>query len=204
MLPRLTELTLSNEPVRRLRAEVVRGLTGEVLEIGFGSGLNLPHYPAEVTKVAAVEPSDTAWRLAAARRRGLGRPVERVGLDGQSLAAPDASYDAALCTFSLCTIPDPEAALREVVRVLRPGGTFHLLEHGLAPDQGVARWQHRLDPVQRRVAGGCHLSRDVAALLAGSGLEEVQLDAAYLPGPSFTRPWSYVYRGLAHRAPDAA
>jgi SAM-dependent methyltransferase len=199
VLPRLTERSLSTPDVQALRVEVCAGLRGRVLEIGFGSGLNLPVYPAEVEQVDAVEPADLAWEMSARRRAGSRVPVERTGLDGQRLAAADGQYDAALSTFSLCTIPDVERALREVHRVLRPGGYLHFLEHGLAPEPGVQRWQHRLDPLQRRLGGGCHLSRDIPALVSGSGLEVVEVAAAYLAGPRLSRPWTYRFAGRAVR-----
>jgi SAM-dependent methyltransferase len=126
-------------------------------------------------------------------------PVERTGLDGQRIEAGDASYDAALSTFTLCTIPDVAAALAEVHRVLRPGGLFHFLEHGLAPDAGVVAWQHRLEPLQRRVFAGCHLTRDVPALVVDAGLEITLLEQRYLPGPRIGRPWTYGYLGRAVR-----
>ena len=113
--------------------------------------------------------------------------------------AADASFDSALSTFSLCTIPDPVQALREVRRVLRPGGTLHFAEHGLSPDERVRRWQHRLEPVQRRVADGCHLTRDIPALVAEAGFEVTDLRATYLPGPAPSRPFGYVYVGRAAR-----
>jgi SAM-dependent methyltransferase len=163
-----------------------------VLEIGFGSGLNVSAYPAQVTSVDAVEPSDLAWALSAERRSRSPVPVERVGLDGQRLEAEDATYDAALSTFSLCTIPDVETALAEVRRVLRPGGTLHLLEHGLAPDPRVAAWQRRLNGLQGRVAAGCHLTRDVPRLVERAGFTVERLDQAYLPGPGVGRPWTFV------------
>ncbi|MFC6343301.1 class I SAM-dependent methyltransferase, partial [Nocardioides hankookensis] len=129
----------------RLRAAACSGLEGRVLEIGFGSGLNVSLYPAGVTSVDAVEPSEVGWELSAARRGTTQLPIARVGLDGQRVEAEDATYDAVLSTFTLCTIPDVERALAEVRRVLRPGGRLHFLEHGLSPDAGVARWQRRLD-----------------------------------------------------------
>ncbi len=118
-----------------------------MLELGFGGGLNLVHLPPEVESVGAVEPSDTGWRLSEKRRARSSVPVERIGLDGQSVAAADASYDHALCTFTLCTIPDALAALAEVRRLVRPGGTFHFLEHGLSTDPSVARWQQPARPL---------------------------------------------------------
>lgn len=197
VVPRLADKSLSTGPVMRLRARAVDGLAGRVLEIGFGSGLNAGLYPAEVDRVDAVEPSDVGWQLSEERRRDAEVPIERVGLDGQVLPVGDASYDAVLSTFTLCTIPDAGQALAEVRRVLRPGGALHFLEHGLAPDEGVARWQRRLDPLERLVAGGCELSRDVPALVAVAGFDVVEVDADYLPGPGLSRPWGWVTRGRA-------
>ncbi|WP_436699912.1 class I SAM-dependent methyltransferase [Nocardioides sp. BYT-33-1] len=197
VVPVLVEKTLSTGPVRKERQEVCAGLAGQVLEVGFGSGLNIAHYPAAVTGVAAVEPSDRGWELSARRRAAAPVPVARIGLDGQDVAAADHSFDHALVTFSLCTIPDPVRALREVRRLVRPGGTLAFLEHGLSPDARVARWQHRLDPLERRVAGGCHLTHDIPALLADAGFATATLATAYLPGPAPMRPWGYLYRGTA-------
>ena len=196
-LPRLTDLTLRGHDVGRLREQACEGLRGQVLEIGFGSGLNVRFYPAEVTEVAAVEPADVAWRLSEPRRERSRVPVSRVGLDGQRLAAGDASYDAVLTTFTLCTIPDASAALGEVRRVLRPGGTVHFLEHGLAPEPGIARWQRRLEPMQRRVAGGCHLTRHTPELLDEAGFELTALSEQPLPGPRASRPWGWLFLGRA-------
>jgi SAM-dependent methyltransferase len=197
VVPHLVELSLSSADVMALRSDVCRGLAGRVLELGFGSGLNAEAYPSAVTRIDAVEPSDVGWRMSQERRRDSAVPVERIGLDGQRLAAADSSYDAVLSTFTLCTIPDVATALTEVRRVLRPGGAFRFLEHGRSPDESVARWQRRLDPVQRRVAGGCHLSRDIPALVTGAGLDVVSLQAAYLSGPRVGRPWTYVFTGHA-------
>ena len=197
VVPRMVERALSTGDVRRERTLACEGLSGRVLEVGFGSGLNLPHLPAAVTSVDAVEPSDLGWSMSAARRSAAAVPVSRVGLDGQALDVEDAAYDAVLCTFSLCTIPDPALAAREMARAVRPGGRVHVLEHGRAPDPGVRRWQARLEPVQRRVAGGCHLTRDPLALLAAAGLEVQQVTQEYLPGPALARPWSYGYRFVA-------
>lgn len=199
VVPRVSDVALRSTEVGELRDRVCAGLTGRVLELGFGGGLNLRHLPEGVTAVSAVEPSDTAWRLSEPRRRASPVPVERSGRDGQHLAEPDASVDSALVTFSLCTIPEPGLALAEVRRVLRPGGRLHFLEHGLAPDRRVAEWQRRLDPVQRRVFAGCHLSRDVTALVQGAGFEIEELSAAYLPGPAVARPWGFGYLGRARR-----
>lgn len=199
VVPRLTDCALRTPEIAGLRDEVCTGLTGRVVEIGFGSGLNLPHLPAGVTSVSAVEPADSGWALSERRRARHPVPVERTGLDGQALEEGDETFDSALVTFSLCTIPDALAALREVRRVLRPGGRLHFLEHGLAPDAGVVRWQRRLEPVQRRAFAGCHLTRDVPALVAAAGLEVEEVRSEYLPGPKVMRPWAYGYLGRAVR-----
>lgn len=199
VVPHLTDRALSTPEISELRADVCAGLSGRVLEIGFGSGLNLQHLPGEVVSVSAVEPADAGWALSERRRTRTDVPVERTGLDGQALTEPDASFDSALVTFSLCTIPDAAAALSEVRRVLRPGGRLHFLEHGLAPEPAVARWQRRLEPLQRIVFAGCHLSRDIPALVTGAGLEVEVLRAEYQPGPRPMRPWTYGYAGRAIR-----
>ena len=197
VVPRLADASLRSREIGELRREACAPLSGRVLELGFGSGLNVRWYPPAVTSVAAVEPSDVAWRMSERRRARTTVPIERRGLDGQRLEEPDASYDAVLTTFTLCTIPEVDRALGEVRRVLRPGGQVCFLEHGLAPDPGVAVWQRRLEPVQRRVAGGCHLTRPVPELLRRAGLEVTVLQNAYLPGPRLSRPWTYGYLGAA-------
>jgi SAM-dependent methyltransferase len=188
------------EPIRRLRARACAGLHGEVVELGFGSGANLGLYPAEVTRIVAVEPSDVGWGLGAEGRAGSPVPVVRGGLDGQRLDLPDASADAVLATFTLCTIPDVARALQEVRRVLRPGGRLHFLEHGLSPDEGVQRWQRRLEPVQRRVFDGCHLTRPVDRLVEESGLVLESVERDYALTPLLARPWVYAYLGRARHA----
>jgi ubiquinone/menaquinone biosynthesis C-methylase UbiE len=179
VLPRITNALCGMQAAEPLRQRVCAGLEGEVLELGFGSGHNIPYYPRTVTRVAAVEPSDTSWRLAADRVAASPVPVHRAGLDGQALPFADDSYDMALTTWTLCTIPDVATALREVRRVLRPGGTLHFLEHGLAPDERVRRWQRRLDPLQQRIFGGCHLTRQVVPLLTAAGFTITEVDAFY-------------------------
>ena len=197
VVPRVTDATLRGRAVGESRARVCAGLSGRVLELGFGGGLNLIHLPPEVGSIGAVEPSDLGWRLSERRRARSSVPVERIGLDGQSVAAEDASYDGALCTFTLCTIPDPIEALAEVRRLVRPGGTFAFLEHGLAPDERTQRWQHRLDPWQQRLAGGCHLTRDPAALVEQSGMRPREVETGDLPGFSGPAALTFGYLGTA-------
>ena len=186
VLPRIINTLCGMKTVEPLRRRVCDGLEGDVVEIGFGSGLNVPFYPATVTRVAAVEPADVGWKLADKRLRATSVPVQRSGLDGQSLPFDDNSYDAALSTWTLCTIPDVAGALAEVRRVLKPGGTLHFVEHGLAPDENVRRWQRRLDPLQQRLFGGCHLTRPVVDLLTAAGFTITELDVFYEEGsPKF-------------------
>ncbi len=180
--------------MERWRADVVAGLRGRVVEIGFGSGLNVKHYPSEIDVVLAVEPAAVARRLAQPRIAASGVAIEHIGTDGQSLPIADASCDGALSTFTLCTVPDPLAALGEIFRVLRPGGRLHFLEHGVSPDPRVASWQRRIEPLQRRLAGGCHLTRDAADLVARAGFHLERCDQAYGKGP---KPWSYFTLGVA-------
>ena len=189
VLPRLIDRACGTGELRQWRRRVAEGLAGTVVEIGFGSGLNMEAYPPEVELVYAVEPAEVARRLAAKRIDAAAARVEHVGLRGEEIPLPDASCDGALSTFTLCTIPDVEAALAELVRVLKPGAPFHVLEHGLAPDPGVARWQQRLEPIQRRVADGCPLTRDPVALLEGAGFTVVEHRSGYARGP---KPYTYI------------
>ena len=182
VLPRIINAGCNMKSNRPQRQRVCDGLAGDVVEIGFGSGLNVPFYPASVTHVAAVEPADVGWKLAGKRIAQSSVPIERSGLDGQALPFPDDRFDAALSTWTMCTIPDIDAAVGELRRVLKPGGTLHFVEHGLAPDEGVCRWQHRVEPVQKRLFGGCHLTRPIADTLTRAGFTITELDTYYDDG----------------------
>lgn len=195
LLPRLIDACNNSPHAQQVRERMCAGLAGDVLEIGFGSGLNVPYYPAAVRRVLAVDPSDVGWDLAAARVAAGRVPVDRVGLDGQVLPLPDHSVDAALSTWTLCTIPDPAAALAEVRRVLKPGGRLTFVEHGLSPDAGVATWQRRLDPLQRRLVGGCRLTLPVLPLVLDAGFTVERVENEYERGAP--RPLGYLYEGTA-------
>lgn len=193
VLPHLVDRACGTAELRRWRERATADLSGVVLEVGYGSGLNLDHYPAAVERVLAVEPSPRARAMASKREARAAFAVEHVGLDGASIPLADHSCDAALATFTLCTVPDVATALAEVRRVVKPGGLFAYVEHGLSPDPGVARWQHRLEPLQRRLAGGCHLTREPEALVAAAGFEVLSTESRYARGP---KPWSWFTLGL--------
>jgi ubiquinone/menaquinone biosynthesis C-methylase UbiE len=188
---------LGTKALGRLRRQVASGLSGEVLEVGFGSGLNVPYYPPEVARVQAVDPAAVGRKLAAERVAASNVPIEFVGLDGEHLPVESGSIDHVLITWTMCTIPDIETALSEMRRVLRPGGQMHFIEHGLAPDAKVAKWQHRLNPLENRLAGGCNLNRPISTLIENAGFSFVELNTFYGKGP---KSFSYFYEGVASPA----
>ena len=196
ILPRAINVVLRGGEFAGPRARAAAGLDGEVLEIGFGSGLNIPYYPAGLKRVRAVDPAAAGRRLAAGRAASCAVPIEYVGSNAEALRVADSSVDHVLSTWTLCTIPDVARALAELRRVLRPGGAFRFVEHGLAPDQGVARLQQLLTPLQRRAFGGCHLDRRIDRLVVAAGLELTQLDTYYMKGP---RALGYTFEGVAIR-----
>ena len=197
IVPRINNAVMSSGEFSGIRKRVAADLRGDVLEVGFGSGLNVPHYPPAVSRVLAVDPATVGRKLAAKRIAASPAAVEWVGLDGQQIPLESASVDHVLTTWTLCTIPDVHGALSEIRRVLRSGGSLHFVEHGRSPDRSVARWQDRLTPLQRRLAGGCHLNRPIDQLLADSGLEIARLDNYYASGP---KTFGYMFEGIANKS----
>ena len=193
--PRFQDKVMARKSTRAVRARVCEGLSGAVVEVGFGTGLNTSHYPPTVAKVVAVEPSRICMRIAEPRIAQAAVPVEYGGLTGERLDLPSGEFDAALSTWTLCTIPNVQAALAELRRVLKPGGSFHFVEHGHAPDLKVARWQERLEPMNKRLAGGCHLTRPISEEIERAGFTIDAIDTYYFKGEP--KPMGYTFEGRA-------
>ena len=199
LLPYLIDSACSVKAVRYQREKVVPLARGRVLEIGIGTGLNLRHYDkANIHSITGLDPALEMHKLAHKRMRSAGLEVELVGLSAERIPRADASFDTVIVTYTLCTIPDPLAALKEMRRVLTPGGQLIFCEHGRAPDAGVRRWQERITPWWKKVAGGYHLDRDIPSLLNEAGFDCPDLKTMYLPGP---RPLSYNFWGVAFARP---
>lgn len=195
VLPRCLDKACGIGPITKQRQKVVPLAEGVVLEIGIGSGQNLPHYnPDKVTKIIGVDPDAHIWKRSAARRDVCPIPIERIGLSGEDIPLESHSADSVVVTYSLCTIPDPVRALREMTRILKPGGKILFSEHGKAPDDKVHRWQNRIDPVWKKLAGGCHSGRDIPELFRQADLKLIDLKQMYIPGPKVL---SYNYWGAA-------
>ena len=197
VLPRLQDKVMSRKDHREVRARICVGLSGEVLEVGFGTGLNVPFYPAEVTRLFAVEPSRVCLQLAEERIARSNTPFELAGLTGERLDFPSETFDAVLSTWTLCTIPALAAALEELLRVLKPGSSFHFVEHGHAPDVKIARWQRRIEPLHKKLAGGCHLTRHIPEHIQRAGFRIEQLKSYYLEG--VPKPYGYTFEGIASK-----
>jgi ubiquinone/menaquinone biosynthesis C-methylase UbiE len=196
VVPKLIELAMRQEPIQRYRRRLVPLARGRVLEIGVGSGMNLPLYTEGVSEVIGVDPSEPLLDLARRRAAAATVPIDLKLGSGTDLPLDSESIDTLVMTWTLCSIPEPLAALREMRRVLKSGGTLLFIEHGLSPEPGVARWQHRLTPLWRRFAGGCHLDRKIDDLVRTAGFDLAQLKTEYSAGP---RPMTYMYEGCAVR-----
>lgn len=198
ILPRVVHLLLGNKAMRPLRSRAMEGLSGQVMELGFGGGPNVGIYPPEVSQVLAVEPSLVARSMASGAIENSPIPIELVGLDGQSVPLEDDSVDNVLTTWTLCTIPDLDAALSEVRRILRPGGAMFYLEHGLSDDPRVAARQNRFNGLQKRIAGGCNLNRRIDAILTHAGFDLEGPARFQISGP---KALSAMYSGVARPKP---
>ena len=195
VLPYVIDIACGVKPVRRQREKVVPLAEGRVLEVGIGTGLNLAYYDkARVQKIVGLDPALEMHRLARKRMKKAGLAIELSGLSAEKIPFESGSFDTVLVTYTLCSIPDPIAALREMRRMLAPGAKLIFCEHGLAPDASVRRWQDRLTPLWSKLGGGCHLNRDIPALLNAAGLHSTDIQSMYLPGP---RPLTYNYWGTA-------
>jgi len=194
LLPRLIDLAMRNKEVKRYRRKLIPAAAGEVLEIGAGSGLNLPFYGSQVRRLHALEPSAALLRMAGRKLPGAPFPVELLRGSAEEIPLADRSVDTVVTTWTLCSIPDAAKALREARRVLRPGGSLLFVEHGHAPDPGVAAWQRRIEPLWKPLAGGCHLTRRIDQLIRDAGFSISELENEYLKGP---RPLTYTYCGRA-------
>lgn len=195
ILPHLINCACGLPAMMGQRAKLIPHARGSVLELGIGTGLNLPFYdPEKVTGIFGVDPAVEMHHKARERAAASPIPVNTVALEVQEIAAETDSFDTAVTTFTLCTIPDAVAALHEVRRVLKPGGELLFCEHGLAPEASVQVWQRRIQPFWKPMAGGCHLDRDIPAIIAEGGFQIVELEKRYLKGP---KAMTYVYRGRA-------
>jgi ubiquinone/menaquinone biosynthesis C-methylase UbiE len=200
VLPHIVNFAMNTKAMQDERSRCLEDVKGTVLEVGFGSGLNLPHYPRTVSKVIGVDPSETSAKLARTRIEASPFPVEIIGLSAEKIPLGDASVESIVSTFTLCTIPDVARALLEMRRALRPGGRFYFVEHGRAEDPAVERWQRRLNAIQQAVFGGCNLNRNISVLIEDAGFEMEWLENSYLKGaPKFG---GFLYRGVAKRVPS--
>lgn len=197
ILPRLIDWTMSGESFARYRRQLLADTHGQVLEIGFGTGLNLAYYPESVAKLTIVDPNPGMGELAARRVQESNLPVEKRILSGEALPMEDASFDCVVSTWTLCSIAEIHSALEEIYRVLKPGGKFFFIEHGRSPELGVQKWQDRLTPFQKVIADGCHLNRPIQALVE-QHFSQVSVEQFY--DPETPKVAGYMYRGTATKA----
>jgi ubiquinone/menaquinone biosynthesis C-methylase UbiE len=196
VVPRLINFAMSNKDAARCRSEIVPQARGEVLEIGIGSGFNLPFYSNQVTKIRGVDPSSKLLQMAQKRANSLVIPVDLMNASAEELPVENQGVDTVVMTWSLCSISNPEAALAEMLRVLKPGGDLLFVEHGRSPDARIRVWQDRINRPWRAFAGGCNLNREVDRLISAAGFRILQLNQSYLPGP---KPLTFTYSGSARK-----
>lgn len=199
IFPRLLELSMSSEAMTDYRKQLLQDVRGDVLEIGFGTGLNLPHYPQSVTSLTALDPNEGMEAIAQARIAASSIPITTKLASGEDLPLPDESFDDVVCTWTLCSIPNAQKALSEAYRVLKPGGRFFFIEHGLSDEPGIQTWQNWLTPVQRVVADGCHLNRQIDQLVKAI-FDQVTVEEFY--APDLPKMMGYFYRGVAIKNPS--
>lgn len=196
ILPRLIDSACSQPPMTRLRSRYVAQATGRVLEIGIGSGLNLPHYSRAVTSVTGVDPAQALTEKATTRAASIDAPVDVIGVSGESIPVASESFDTVVCTWTLCSIPNAQAAVSEMYRALKPNGKLIFVEHGRADDERIYQWQRRVEPLWKIIGGGCHLTRRADELLAQGGFEIESFESGYQPGPKIA---AFMMHGLATR-----
>ncbi|MGZ8366221.1 MAG: class I SAM-dependent methyltransferase [Nitrospira sp.] len=197
IFPRLMDWVMARPAFSQLREALLQLASGEVLEIGFGTGLNLRHYPTTITRLSIIDPATLLPAKVARRMAAAPYPIQTTHVTAENLPFPDRHFDYVVSTWTLCTIPDPVQALQEVARVLKPGGHFLFLEHGRSEDRKIAAWQDRLNPIQNVVGCGCHLNRQIDRLITQSGLSIAHLDRFSMPG--VPRVAGEMYRGTATR-----
>ena len=198
IFPYILDLSLSGYTIGQYRQAVLAACQGQVLEIGFGTGLNLSHYPKHIHKITTIDSNSSMPRWAQPRLDQTTIEVAQHILSAEKLPFPDSSFDTVVSTWTLCSIADVGQALQEVRRVLKPAGQMLFIEHGLSSDAEVVRWQHRLNPLQQIVGDGCQLNRNISGLISQAGLNILHLKNFYIP--QFPRPFGYMYQGIATKA----
>ncbi len=194
ILPKLIDVACSQPPMTRLRSEYVCRARGRVLEIGIGSGLNLPHYGSAVTSITGVDPAAELTSKARERAQAIAQPVDVLGISGEEIPVEDRTFDTVVCTWTLCSIPAPELAVAEMRRVLKPEGELIFVEHGRSDEPGVAKWQARIEPLWKRIGGGCHLTRRADDLLSSGGFTLTEQRSGYEQGPRIA---AFMIHGVA-------
>ncbi len=194
IIPYCIDFAMSDSTLGEYRQQLLADVSGEILEIGFGTGLNLPHYPDNVTKITTIDPNAGMQKLARSRIAASNISVDHKVLNGESLPMADGSFDSVVCTWTLCSIPQVDKAIAEVYRLLKPGGKFFFIEHGLSQDPKIQAWQNRLTPVQKAIADGCHLNRQIKHIVQQK-FNDVTVEQFY--APKLPKVIGYMYRGIA-------
>ncbi len=194
IIPYCIDFAMSDSTLGEYRQQLLADVSGEILEIGFGTGLNLPHYPDSVTKITTIDPNAGMQKLARSRIAASNISVDHKVLDGESLPMANASFDSVVCTWTLCSIPQADKAIAEVYRLLKPGGKFFFIEHGLSQDPKIQAWQNRLTPIQKAIADGCHLNRQIEHIVRQK-FNDLTVKQFY--APKLPKVIGYMYRGIA-------